>query len=54
MSQPGDTASWQLVLTTGGAVLGRALTDASGRRITAGVGGSVVVLLALQLAVSPG
>ncbi|PFG41222.1 arginine exporter protein ArgO [Georgenia soli] len=44
------SASWQLLLAGAGARLGRALTGPRGRRWTALVGGSVVVLLAVRSA----
>jgi len=44
------SASWQLLLAGAGARLGRALTGARGRRWTAIVGGTVVVLLAVRSA----
>jgi arginine exporter protein ArgO len=43
------SASWQLVVATGGSLLGRGLAGPTAQRVTAAVGGGVVVLLALQL-----
>ncbi|RXR23824.1 lysine transporter LysE [Oerskovia turbata] len=45
------SASWQLVVAGGGAVLGRALTDDTGQRVTAAVGGLVILGLAVHLAI---
>jgi threonine/homoserine/homoserine lactone efflux protein len=46
------SASWQLVLACGGALLGRALTSDRGRRLTALVSGALIGALALQLAIT--
>jgi arginine exporter protein ArgO len=43
------SASWQLALAGGGALLGRALTGALGRLLTALTSSLVIVLLALAL-----
>lgn len=43
------SASWQLVVATGGSLLGRALASPTAQRVTAAVGGGVVVLLAVRL-----
>ncbi len=45
------SASWQLVLACGGALLGRLLTSARGRRWTALVSGALIGVLALRLAI---
>jgi threonine/homoserine/homoserine lactone efflux protein len=44
------SASWQLVLACGGALLGRALTSDRGRRLAALVSGALIGVLALKLA----
>ncbi|MEK8229115.1 LysE family transporter [Oerskovia sp. M15] len=44
------SASWQMVVAGGGAVLGRALTNETGQRVTAAVGGLVILGLAVHLA----
>ncbi|MEU8890572.1 LysE family transporter [Streptomyces sp. NPDC048442] len=44
------SASWQTLLASAGALLGRALTGPSGRLLTALVGNGVILLLALWLA----
>ncbi|MFY1698094.1 LysE family transporter [Solwaraspora sp. WMMA2101] len=44
------SASWQLLLATGGAILGRVLTSPRGRLITALVGNGIIGLLAVRLA----
>ena len=46
------SASWQLLLACGGAVLGRVLTGVRGRRWTALVSGALIAVLALRLAIS--
>lgn len=43
--------SWQLVLTTAGSLVGRALTGPKGARVTALVGGALVIALAVRAAV---
>lgn len=42
--------SWQLLLTTAGSLVGRALTGPTGARITALVGGALVIALAIRAA----
>ncbi len=42
--------SWQLLLTTAGSLVGRALTGPTGARITALVGGALVIALAVNAA----
>ena len=42
--------SWQLLLTTAGALAGRALVGPIGARITALVGGGIIILLAVRAA----
>jgi arginine exporter protein ArgO len=44
--------SWQLLLTTAGSLVGRALTGPTGARITALVGGALVIALAVNAALS--
>ncbi|MDG4764096.1 LysE family transporter [Solwaraspora sp. WMMD406] len=44
------SASWQLALAAGGAVLGRALAGPRGRLVTALVGNGIIGLLAIRLA----
>ncbi|MFY1636396.1 LysE family transporter [Solwaraspora sp. WMMB335] len=44
------STSWQLLLASGGAVLGRALASPRGRLITALVGNGIIGLLAVRLA----
>ena len=44
------SASWQLLLACGGALLGRALTGPRGRRLTAVVSGLLIGVLAVRLA----
>jgi threonine/homoserine/homoserine lactone efflux protein len=46
------SASWQLVVATAGAGLGKFLTGPRGRRWTAIVGGALILLLALRTALS--
>ncbi|MHC5907265.1 LysE family transporter, partial [Streptomyces sp. S6] len=48
------SSSWQLLLATGGALLGRVLTGPRGRLATAVVGNTVVLFLAARLAWSAG
>jgi len=43
------SASWQLVLASGGALLGRALTGPRGRLVTGAVSSAVIAVLALRL-----
>ena len=45
--------SWQLLLTTAGAVVGRVLTGPTGARVTALVGGALVIALAIRAALAP-
>ncbi|MEU6417123.1 LysE family transporter [Streptomyces spiralis] len=47
------SASWQLLLAGGGALLGRALTGRRGRLVTALVSSAVIMALAVRTAVSP-
>ncbi|KQV25848.1 LysE family transporter [Yonghaparkia sp. Root332] len=42
--------SWQLLLTTAGALVGRALTGPIGARVTALAGGGIILVLALRAA----
>lgn len=42
--------SWQLLLTTAGAIVGRALTGPVGTRVTALVGGALILVLAVRAA----
>jgi arginine exporter protein ArgO len=46
------SASWQLVLACGGAMVGRALNSDRGRRVAALISGPLIGVLALALAVS--
>ncbi|WP_369192814.1 LysE family transporter [Streptomyces djakartensis] len=48
------SASWQVMLAGGGALLGRALTGRRGRLVTAWVASGVMTALALRMAVAPG
>lgn len=48
------SASWQVLLAGGGALLGRALTGHRGRLVTALVAAAVMTVLALRMAVSHG
>jgi len=48
------SASWQLLLACGGALLGRALTGRRGRLVTALLSSGVILTLALRMAVAPG
>ncbi|UYN82976.1 MAG: LysE family transporter [Microcella sp.] len=45
--------SWQLLLTTAGSVVGRVLTGPTGARVTALVGGTLVIALAVRAALAP-
>jgi threonine/homoserine/homoserine lactone efflux protein len=45
------SASWQLLLACGGALLGRVLTGVRGRRLTAVVSGVLIGVLAVRLAI---
>jgi arginine exporter protein ArgO len=45
--------SWQLLLTTAGSLVGRVLTGPTGARITALVGGALVIALAVRAALLP-
>ena len=42
--------SWQLLLTTAGALVGRALTGPVGARVTALLGGALILVLAMRAA----
>lgn len=44
--------SWQLLLTTAGSLVGRVLTGPTGSRVTALVGGALVIALAVRAALS--
>lgn len=48
------SASWQLRLAGGGALLGRALTGERGRLLTALLSSGVILLLAVRMTLSPG
>ncbi|MEU6283024.1 LysE family transporter [Streptomyces sp. NPDC047028] len=48
------SASWQLFLACGGALLGRALTGRRGRLVTALLSSGVILTLAVRMAVAPG
>ncbi|MEU3759034.1 MULTISPECIES: LysE family transporter [Streptomyces] len=48
------SASWQVLLAAGGALLGRALTGHRGRLATALVASGVMTALALRMALTPG
>ncbi|MGK5697384.1 LysE family transporter [Streptomyces sp. URMC 128] len=48
------SASWQVLLAGGGALLGRALTGHRGRLVTALVASGVMTVLAVRTAVTPG
>ncbi|MEU0755272.1 LysE family transporter [Streptomyces albogriseolus] len=48
------SASWQILLAAGGALLGRALTGHRGRLTTALVASGVMTALALRMALTPG
>ncbi|OYX54220.1 MAG: hypothetical protein B7Y93_06990 [Micrococcales bacterium 32-70-13] len=45
--------SWQLLLTTAGSLVGRVLTGPTGARVTALVGGALVIALAVRAAIVP-
>jgi threonine/homoserine/homoserine lactone efflux protein len=45
--------SWQLLLTTAGSLVGRVLTGPIGARVTALVGGALVIALAVRAALTP-
>ncbi|WP_030675016.1 LysE family transporter [Streptomyces cellulosae] len=47
------SASWQLLLAGGGALLGRALTGQRGRLVTALVSSGVITVLAVRMLVAP-
>ncbi|MFF3374665.1 LysE/ArgO family amino acid transporter [Streptomyces sp. NPDC002680] len=47
------SASWQLLVASGGALLGRALTGRRGRLVTALVSSAVIMALAVRMVVSP-
>ncbi|MEV5438380.1 LysE family transporter [Streptomyces sp. NPDC052682] len=47
------SASWQLLLAGGGALLGRALTGRRGRLVTAVVASGVMTVLAVRMALTP-
>ncbi|MEU0817450.1 LysE family transporter [Streptomyces mirabilis] len=47
------SASWQLLLAGGGALLGRALTGRRGRLVTALASSAVIVVLAVRMLVAP-
>lgn len=46
------SAGWQLLLASGGALLGRSLTGDRGRLITATASSGLIVVLAVQLLVT--
>ncbi|MFC8372430.1 MULTISPECIES: LysE family transporter [unclassified Streptomyces] len=48
------SASWQVLLAGGGALLGRSLTGHRGRLVTALVASAVMTALAIRMAVAPG
>ncbi|MFF4759439.1 LysE family transporter [Streptomyces sp. NPDC001292] len=48
------SASWQLLLAGGGALLGRALTGHRGRLVTALVASGVITVLAVRMLIPPG
>ncbi|MET9731097.1 LysE family transporter [Streptomyces sp. NPDC006458] len=48
------SASWQLLLAGGGALLGRALTGQRGRLVTALVSSAVMAALAVRMVIAPG
>nr|WP_308288215.1 LysE family transporter [Streptomyces corallincola] len=48
------SASWQLLLAGGGALLGRALTGPRGRLVTALASSGVIMVLAVRTALAPG
>ncbi|MDX3457037.1 LysE family transporter [Streptomyces sp. ME02-8801-2C] len=47
------SASWQLLIASGGALLGRALTGRRGRLVTALVSSAVIMALAVRMVLSP-
>jgi len=47
------SASWQLLVASGGALLGRVLTGRRGRLVTALVSSAVIMALAVRMVVSP-
>jgi threonine/homoserine/homoserine lactone efflux protein len=47
------SASWQVLIASGGALLGRALTGRRGRLVTALVSSAVIMALAVRMVVSP-
>ncbi|MDX2545937.1 LysE/ArgO family amino acid transporter [Streptomyces sp. WI04-05B] len=47
------SASWQVLIASGGALLGRALTGRRGRLVTALVSSTVIMALAVRMVVSP-
>ncbi|KOV62357.1 lysine transporter LysE [Streptomyces sp. NRRL WC-3618] len=47
------SASWQLLVASGGALLGRALTGRRGRLVTALVSSAVIMALAVRMVVAP-
>jgi arginine exporter protein ArgO len=47
------SASWQLLLAGGGALLGRALTGRRGRLVTALASSAVIMALAVRMLVAP-
>jgi arginine exporter protein ArgO len=47
------SASWQLLLAGGGALLGRVLTGRRGRLVTALVSSAVILALAVRMLVAP-
>ncbi|WP_179887300.1 LysE/ArgO family amino acid transporter [Streptomyces sp. ms184] len=47
------SASWQLLLASGGALLGRTLTGSRGRLITTMISSSLITALAIHLVISP-
>ncbi|WP_329267644.1 LysE/ArgO family amino acid transporter [Streptomyces sp. NBC_01451] len=47
------SASWQLLIASGGALLGRVLTGHRGRLVTALVSSAVIMALAVRMVVSP-
>jgi arginine exporter protein ArgO len=47
------SASWQLLLAGGGALLGRALTGRRGRLVTALASSAMIMVLAVRMLVAP-
>jgi arginine exporter protein ArgO len=47
------SASWQVLIASGGALLGRALTGRRGRLVTALVSSAVIMALAVRMVVAP-